>query len=486
MSIVTISPATRLEGEAEIRIILDEKGNVKDAYFQIIEFRGFEKFCVGRPAEELPRIVTRICGVCPWAHHMASSKATDMLYGREPPSAAKKLRELGYCAHILDSHSIHFFALALPDFALSPRAPRRERSIIGLYKKNPELVKKVLRMREKITRVEEIIGGKAIHPVTSIPGGLSKPITEEERKEIEENAKELLKFSMESVELFSKLVEKNENKDLVFGDYYILKTHYAGLVDKNNKVNFYDGMIRVVSVDGKELFKFEAKDYLEYIAEKVTPWSYTKMPYLKKIGWRGIVDGPDSGIYRVGPLGRINAADGFATDKAQEYYERFVELFGKPAHHTMAFHYARVIEMVYASERMLELVQDEEITSKDVLNIEGEITGCGIAAVEAPRGLLIHHYESDENGITTMANFIIPTTMNNPSINLDIKRVSARLIENGKYDDGILNMIEMAFRAYDPCLACSTHSIPGALKIIVKIYSSDGKLIRKLGGEYYG
>ncbi len=485
MSIVAIKPATRLEGEAEIRIVLDERGNVKDAYFQIIEFRGFEKFCIGRPVEELPRIVTRICGVCPWAHHMASAKATDMLYGRDPPPTAKKLRELGYCAHMLDSHSIHFFALALPDFALSPRAPRRERSIIGLYKKNPELVKKILRMREKIVRIEEIIGGKAIHPVTSIPGGISKPINEDERREIEEHGKELLSFSIEAVELFSSLMEKDEIKDLVFGDYYILRTHYAGLVDKNNRVNFYDGMIRIVNVNGEEIFKFEPKDYLEYIAEKVVPWSYTKMPYLKKIGWKGITDGPDSGIYRVGPLGRLNAADGFATDKAQEYYERFVELFGKPAHHTMAYHYARVIEMVYASERLLELAGDEDITSKDVLNLEGEITCRGVGSVEAPRGLLIHHYESDEEGITRMANFIIPTTMNNPSINLDVKRVSARLIKEGRYDDAILNMVEMAFRAYDPCLACSTHSIP-ALKIIIGIYDYGGNLVKRIGGEEYG
>ena len=430
--------------------------------------------------EELPRIVTRICGVCPWAHHMASAKAADMLYGREPPPAAKKIRELGYCAHMLDSHSIHYYALALPDFIVSPHADRRERSIIGIYKRHPELVKKVLRMREKITRIEEIIGGKAIHPVTSIPGGLSKSLSKEEVKEIEEYAKELYKFSVESVELFSELIQKEEYKDIVFGDMYILKTHYAGIVDDHNRVNFYDGKIRVVDTNGKELYKFEPKEYLDYIAEAVVPWSYTKMPYLKRIGWKGIIDGPDSGVYRVGPLGRLNVADGFATEKAQEFYERFVELFGKPAHHTMAYHYARVIEMVYASERILELIQDEDILSRDVLNTEGEIIRVGISAVEAPRGLLIHHYESNMEGIATMVNLIIPTTMNNPSINLDIRRVSERLIIDGKCDDAILDMIEMAFRAYDPCLACSTHNIPGAITVSVGIYDYAGKLLKKI------
>lgn len=478
MNVIKISPATRLEGEAEIKIFLDEKGRVKDAFFQVIEFRGFEKFCVGRPIEELPFIVTRICGVCPWAHHMASAKAVDMVLGREPTPAAKKIRELGYCAHILDSHSVHFYALALPDFALSSAAPRRERSLIGLYKNNPELVKKVLEMRDKIIRIEEIIGGRAIHPVAAIPGGVSKTLSKEEVEEIRRYAKEVLKFSLETTELFKEILQKSENKDIIFGNYYYLETYYAGLVDKNNKVNFYDGRIRVVDKKGNEAFVFEPKDYLEYIGEKVVEWSYTKMPYLKKVGWSGI--DTSSGIYRVGPLGRLNASDGFATEKAQEYYKQFIEIFGKPAHHTMAYHFARTIEMVHAAEKLIELSEDEEILSKDVVSLEGKFRGFGVGVVEAPRGLLIHHYEADSEGITTRVNLIIPTTMNNPSINLDIKKVAAKVLAAGKSDDAVLNMIEMAFRAYDPCLACSTHSIPGGLKIYVGIYDLDGKLIKVL------
>ncbi|MEM2294974.1 MAG: Ni/Fe hydrogenase subunit alpha [Candidatus Korarchaeota archaeon] len=479
MSIIKISPATRLEGEAEIKIFLDEKGKVKDTFFQVLEFRGFEKFCVGRPVEELPGIVTRICGVCPWAHHMASAKAVDMVFGREPTPAAKKIRELGYCAHILDSHSVHLYALALPDFALSPGAPRRERSLVGLYKSNPELVKKVLEMRDKIVRIEEIIGGKAIHPVTAIPGGVSKPLSKEEVEEIRNYAKELLKFSTETVELLNGILQRSEYKDIIFGDYYHLETYYAGLVDKNNKLNFYDGRIRVVDKKGNEAFVFEPKDYLDYIGEKVVEWSYTKMPYLKKIGWRGI--DTSSGIYRVGPLGRLNASNGFATEKAQEYYKQFVETFGKPAHHTMAYHFARAIEMVYAAERMFELVEDSELLSRDVVNYDGKFSGFGVGVVEAPRGLLIHHYEADERGITTKVNLIIPTTMNNSSINLDIKKVASKLLTAGKFDDKVLNMIEMAFRAYDPCLACSTHSIPGGIRVYVSIYNSNGELIKTIG-----
>ena len=480
MKLVEINPVTRLEGEAKISIILDDDGSVRDAYFQIVEFRGFEKFCVGRPVEELPRIVTRICGVCPWAHHMASAKAADMLFGREPTETAKKVRELGYCAHILDSHSVHFYALAAPDFIMGFDADRPTRNIIGMLRKNPELVKKVLKMRSYMTEIENIIGGKAIHPVTAIPGGISKKLSIEDKNKIEEMAKELLKFSIESVELFTKNILGNgKYKDLILGDTYYLETYYAGLVDDQNRLNFYDGKIRVMDPSGKEFIKFEAKDYHKYIAERVLEWSYSKFPYLRGIGWK-FEDGKNSGIYRVGPLGRLNASDRLATEKAQEFFEEFREIYGKPAHHTMAFHHARLIEMVYAAERMLELLADPEIISDDIINLEGEITGIGIGVVEAPRGLLFHHYESDSRGIATKVNIIIPTTQNNPAICLDIKRSAQKIIKNGKINDAILNMVEMTFRAYDPCLACSTHSIPGGLKVFVCVYDNDGNLLGEI------
>lgn len=481
MKLVEINPVTRLEGEAKISIILDDRGNVRDAYFQIVEFKGFEKFCVGRPVEELPRIVTRICGVCPWAHHMASAKATDMLFGREPPETAKMIRELGYCAHILDSHSVHFYALAAPDFIMGFDADRSVRNIIGMLRKNPELVKKVLKMRSYIVKIEDIIGGKAIHPVTAIPGGVSKKLSEDDRKRIEEMTKELLKFSIESVDLFvSNVLNNKKYERLILSDTYYLETYYAGLVDDQNRLNFYDGKIRVVDPSGEEFIKFEVKDYHKYIAERVLEWSYSKFPYLKEVGWR-FGDGKNSGIYRVGPLGRLNVSDKLATDKAQEFFEEFKEKYGKPAHHTMAFHHARLIEMVYASERMLELLSNPEITGDNIINLDREITGLGIGIVEAPRGLLFHHYESDENGIATKLNIIIPTTQNNPAICLDIKRSAQKIIKNGKINDTILNMIEMTFRAYDPCLACSTHSIPGGLKVYVCVYNGNGELLDEIG-----
>ncbi|RLE75638.1 MAG: Ni/Fe hydrogenase subunit alpha [Thermoprotei archaeon] len=479
MRVVEINPVTRLEGEARIIILLDDNGKVKDAYFQVLEFKGFERFCIGRPAEEMPRIVTRICGVCPWAHHMASGKAVDAVFGREPTPIAKKIRELAYCAHILDSHSVHFYFLAAPDFLTSPDASRAERNAIYLYKVAPDLVREIIEARRGITKIETLIGGKSIHPVCCLPGGVSKGLNEDERKEIEEIAKNLIRFSEKWLDLWDQEI-LSKYEDIILGDTYTLETYYMGLVGENNTLNFYDGDIRVVDQMGKEVYRFKPDEYLNYVVERVEPWSYTKFPYLKPIGWKGLVDGPKSGIYRVGPLARLNVIDKISTEKAQEAYEKFVEIGGKPAHATMMYHWSRLIEMLYASELIVELVQEEDITSNDLVNYSGELQRKGVGVVEAPRGILFHHYETDENALITMANLIIPTTQNNPSICMDIKKSASKLITNGNISEGILNRVEMAFRAYDPCLACSTHALPGRLPIRILVLSSDGQLIKEI------
>jgi len=298
---ITIEPITRLEGEAKIDIFLNDEGNVDNAYFQVVELRGFERFCQGRPVEEMPRIVTRICGVCPAAHHMASSKAVDAVFGVDPPEPAKKLRELFYCAHIAHSHIAHFYAFAAPDFVLGPSAEPSKRNILGLIEAvGLDVGKKVITARGYAQRIQEMIGGKATHPVCGLPGGMSKPITEEERKEIEEMAKSLVEFSKFSLKLVDDVILKNKDyMDLITGDIYYHETYYMGMVDQNNKVNFYEGDIKVVDQKGKEYAKFKPKDYLNYIEEHVEPWSYLKFPYLKGVGWKGLIDGKDSGIYRV-------------------------------------------------------------------------------------------------------------------------------------------------------------------------------------------
>ena len=480
---ITIEPITRLEGEAKIDIFLNDEGNVDNAYFQVVELRGFERFCQGRPVEEMPRITTRICGVCPGAHHMASSKAIDAVFNVDPPEPAKKLRELFYCAHMLHSHIAHFYALAGPDFVVGPDADPSKRNILGVIEAvGLDAGKKVITARSYAQRIQEMIGGKATHPVCGLPGGMSKPITEEERKEIEEMAKSLIDFAKFSLQLVDDLILKNKvYVDLITGDIYRHETYYMGMVDENNKVNFYDGDIRVVDQKGKEYAKFKPKDYLNYVEEHVEPWSYLKFPYLKGVGWKGLVDGKDSGIYRVNSLARLNVADGMATSLAQEAYDKMFDILGgKPSHATLAFNWARVVEIMYAAERLLELATDKDITSKDIRTIPKEKPDEGIGCVEAPRGTLFHHYWSDEEGLITKVNLIVATGQNNGPMCMSVKKAAQSLIKNWKVDQGLLNMVEMAFRAYDPCLACATHSLPGHMPLEVIIHDPKGKIVERL------
>lgn len=477
---ITIDPITRLEGHGKIEIFLDDAGEVANTYFQIPELRGFEVFCLGRPAEEMPRITNRICGVCPEAHHMAASKALDDLFHVDPPSAAKKLRELFYMAFYVTDHTTHFYALGGPDFVVGPDAPAAERNILGVVAKvGKEAGLRVINTRKQNHEVIKMIGGRAIHPVAGLPGGMSKAINEDERKIIEDIARENVEFGLWSLQVFSDIVLENSNYvDLIVGDTYTQKTYYMGLADGQNKVNFYDGMIRVVDPDGKEFVKYAPQDYTRHIAEHVEPYSYLKYPYLKKVGWKGFVDGKHSGMYACTPLSRLNVADGMATPHAQAAYEKFYEtLGGKPVHHTLAAHWARLVELLYAAERMLELATDPEITDTNVRAIPTATPTVGIGTVEAPRGTLTHHYETDENGILTKVNLIVGTTNNNAPITLSIKKAAQALIHNSVVDNGILNMVEMAFRSYDPCFSCATHSLPGQMPLELIVRNVNGEVV---------
>jgi len=483
MKKITIDPITRLEGHGKIEIFLNDEGNCDRAYLQIPELRGFEKFAEGRAAEEMPRITTMICGVCPTAHHMASTKALDDLFKVEPPPAAKKIRELMYNAFQAEDHILHFVFLGGPDFVVGPQAPAGERNVLGVIGKvGLEVGGKVIEMRKRLRNVLRIIGGKPVMPTCGLPGGVSKQISEEERKTIIEAGEYAVDFCKFALTLFDDVVLKNkEYVDLITGDVYSHRTYYMGLVDENNKVNFYDGQIRVVDPNGKEYVKFKPQDYLQHIREHVEPWTYVRFSFLKNIGWKGFVDGKESGVFRVAPLARLNVADGMATPLAQQAYERMYEtLGGKPVHSTLAFHWARLVEALYASERVLELSHDPEITSADIVNLPTETPKEGIGVVEAPRGTLIHHYQTDDRGIITKANLIVATQNNSAAINMSIEKAAKSLIKKGKVSDGILNMIEMAFRAYDPCHACATHSLPGRMPLEVNIYDCNGELVRKL------
>jgi len=479
---ITIDPITRLEGHGKISIFLDEQGNVANAYLQIPELRGFERFCEGRKAEDLPQITPRICGVCPVAHHFASTKALDAAFSVEPPPAARKLRELLYNGYYIYDHTLHFYFLGAPDFVVGPDAPPAERNILGVIQKvGLDIAKEVIKHRAYGQKITAIIGGKATHPVCGLPGGVSKSITEEDRQEIENMAKSSVEFAKFSLKVFDNVVLKNKKYvDLILSDAYTLRTYYMGMVDEDNKVNFYDGKVRVVDPQGREFVKFGPSEYLDVIEEHVEEWTYVKLPYLKRVGWKGLVDGPTSGIYRVGPLGRLNASGGMATPLAQQEYERMYETLGrKPIHSTLAFHWARLIELLYAAERTLELSRDEEITSKDIRNKPG-LPGEGVGIVEAPRGTLIHHYKLDEDGLAEKVNLIVATVHNAPAIDMSIRDAAKGLIHSENFSNGLLNMVEMAFRAYDPCFGCATHLAIGQMPLQVKLYDHNRKLLRIL------
>ncbi len=488
MQRITIDPITRLEGHGKIEIFLNEDGDVANTYFQIPELRGFERFCVGRPVEEMPLLTNRICGVCPEAHHMAGAKAADAVYRVDPPRPAKLLRELLYSGFYFTDHTTHFYALAGPDFVMGPDAPVAQRNILGIiHKVGLEIGGKVLQARKYGHAIVEMIGGRKVHPCTSIPGGLTKGITEAQRAEIARMGLWAVEFAQFSLQLFQQLVLGNQAYvDLILGDIYRHETYYIGLVDERRRVNFYDGDVSVMGPDGQRLGTYAPSEYTDWIAERAEPWTYLKFPYLKKVGWKGFVDGKDSGVYCATPLSRLNAAEGMATPRAQEEYERFYAALApdtpvgrKPiVHQRLATHWARLIELLYAAERIVELAADPEVTSPDVHAVPVATPTEGVGVVEAPRGTLTHHYWTDERGVLTKINLIVGTTNNYAPISMSIKKAAERLITKGTVvTEGLLNMVEMAFRAYDPCFGCATHALPGRMPLEVTIRDAAGRPI---------
>jgi F420-non-reducing hydrogenase large subunit len=474
---ITIDPITRLEGHGKIDIFLDDAGDVDRAYFQVPELRGFEKFAQGRPAEDMPQITSRICGVCPTAHHMAATKALDALYKVDPPPAAKKIRELVYSAFMAEDHALHFYFLGGPDFVVGPEAPAAQRNILGVIATvGQETGLRVITMRRRIREIITLVGGKVIHPVLGLPGGVAKRVSAEEQAQIREAAADAVDFARFTLDVFRSVVLANPAYvDLIVSDAFTHRTYYMGLMDEQNRPNFYDGRIRVVSPEGAEWATFPGADYLDYVAEHVEPWSYVKFCYLKPLGWHGFTDGAESGIYSVAPLARLNAADGMATPLAQEAYEElYTTLGGKPVHHTLANHWARVVELLYATERLKQLADDPELIDPNVRTLPTETPREGVGVVEAPRGTLFHHYVTDSRGIIEKANLIVATQNNSARMAMSVEKAAKGLISKGVVSEGILNKVEMAFRAYDPCHACATHSLPGSMPLIVAVRGSDG------------
>jgi F420-non-reducing hydrogenase large subunit len=471
---LTIQPVTRIEGHARITIQLDDAGNVSDTQVNVLELRGFEKFCVGKPVEEMPRITTRICGVCPWSHHNASAKATDAVFGIDPPSAGKKLRELCNSIAYMEEHILHFYFLAAADFILGPDADYSVRNVIGIVGAAPDIARTVVKSRHMAAHMLEIIAGKAIHPAAAVPGGFSRPLLENERQELKKMADELLEFSKFSISFA---------KENVFPKYLdvvqslgVINTGFLGTVKEDGSLDLYDGKLRMMTADGAyEDFTYE--QYTDYISEHVEPWSYLKFPYMKKAGEFSMdLDNPN-GIYRTNTLARMNVIDKIDTPLAQAEFEEFREKFGRPAQQTLLYHWARLIELLYNAENAIRLLDDPEITSTDIRAKVEPRAARGIGCVEAPRGTLIHDYETDENGLVTNVNLIVGTTHNNAPMNMAVKSAAKDLIKDGNYDQGILNTVEMMIRAHDPCLSCATHDLDGKIGVKIDIVDSEGNTL---------
>jgi F420-non-reducing hydrogenase large subunit len=479
---ITIDPVTRLEGHGKIEIFLNEDGSVADAIWQVAELRGFEKFCVGRPAEEMTRIMPNICGVCPSAHHMAAVKALDEVFGVEPTPTAKLIRQLEFNAFYIEDHYVHFFFLAAPDFIVGPDADPAERNVLGLIAKvGKEVGLRVIEVRKRNRDIIRHIFGKAPHPEGGLPGGVPRGISEEDRKWIIENADYSLDFAKFALQLFKDAVlAQPQYLDMILSEAYQLKTYYMGLVDEAGKVAFYDGKVRVVDPNGKEFLTFAPRDYRQHIAEWVEPWTYVRLSYLKELGWRGLEEGDETSLYRVAPLARLNVADGMKTPEAQKECDLMYEtLGGKPSHHSLAMHWARLICALQAAEENVLIARDPLLTSKDIRNMRFKLTGSGVGCVEAPRGTLFHHYETDENGILTSLNLIVATQNNAGPISLSIKKAAREMVKGEDVAEGFLNRVEMAFRAYDPCLSCATHASPGSMPLTVNLRQGD-RVLRTL------
>ena len=473
---LVIQPVSRIEGHAKITIQLDDAGNVSDSRVNVIELRGFEQFCMGKPVEEMPRITTRICGVCPWSHHLASAKTTDAVFGVEIPPAGKKLRQLCNSIAYMEEHILHFYILAGPDFVLGPDAEYPVRNVIGIVGAVPDVAKRVVKVRHMCAKMLEMIAGKAIHPAAAVPGGFSRPLQPAERDALlpmAEEALELAKFTIDfaKTSIFPKYLD-------VVKTVGTITSGFLGTVTEDGALDLYDGKLRMMDQDGS-FEEFLPEEYTEHIGEHVEDWTYLKFPFAKKKGPFSLEDGAPS-LYRVNSLARINVADYIPTPLAQKELEEFRASFGRPAQLTLLYHWARLIELLYNAEMAVKLLNDPEITSRETRVAVTPRAARGVGVVEAPRGTLIHDYTTDEDGLLTHVNLLVSTCQNNSAINLSVKQAAQHLIKNGEYDQGTLNTVEMAIRAYDPCLSCATHRMDGRLPVMIDILGPDGDHIDTL------
>jgi NAD-reducing hydrogenase large subunit len=470
---IMIEPVTRIEGHAKVGVYLDDAGHVERAIFHVNEFRGFEKFCEGRMFFEMPLITERICGICPVSHHLASAKACDQIVGADLPRPAKLLRELMHMGQIIQSHSMHVFELGGPDLLLGFDCDPATRNVVGLYGANPELTVKAIQLRKFGQCIIARLGGRRIHPNFAVPGGVNATLAPQDREALLGQLDEMVGYVQDGVAVLKTWMEANQEDLAKFG---VFSTNYLGMVDGNNAVQLYDGEIRLVDTARQPIDRFDGRNYLQYLGEHVEPWTYLKFPYYKKLGW-------PEGVYRVGPLGRLNASEGMATPLAQKEYEYFQGLCGgKVVEGTLYYHFARLVEDLYAVEHVRELLEDPDILGTDIQVNRAVTNHEGVGVIEAPRGTLWHHYWVDENGQLEKVNLIVATGNNNWAMSKAVDSVAKTYVDGHHVTEGALNRIEAAIRAYDPCLSCSTHAV-GQMPLEVITYDPQGNEVERIVRE---
>lgn len=467
---ITIEPVTRIEGHAKVTVHMNDQGTVDHAYFHVNEFRGFEKFCENRMVFEMPQITPRICGICPVSHHLAAAKAGDALMGCPPPKPAELLRELMHMGQIIQSHGMHFFELAGPDLILGFDSDPATRNVVGLVQAAPDLTVKAVQLRKFGQDIIYQVGGRRIHPNFAVIGGVNQALTAEKRDHIRSGISQAMETTKIGVQIIKDWAAANMED---INKFAVFKTGYMGLVTPENALELYQGNVRLVDENGKQLELFPIKDYLDVINEHTENWTYLKFPFYKKMGY-------PQGVYRVGPLGRLNASEKITTPLAQEEFLQFKALGnGKPLENTLYYHYARLIEVIFAIERVAELLDDPDIMSNDIRNTRHNFQGEGVGVIEAPRGTLIHHYKAKPSGQLEKVNLIVSTGHNNYAMSKAVDSVAKTYVKGPNVEEGMLNRVEAAIRAYDPCLSCSTHAV-GQMPIEIDVFDSQGNQTQNL------
>ena len=465
---IVIEPVTRVEGHGKVTIHLDDEGKVSDARLHIVEFRGFERFIQGRLFWEVPVLVQRLCGICPVSHHLAAAKAMDRIVGVDKLTpTAEKIRRLMHYGQMFQSHALHFFHLSSPDLLFGFDADPAIRNIVGVAKEYRDLAVQGVMMRKYGQEIIKSTAGKKVHGTGAIPGGVNRNLPVAERDMFLREIPQMLQWSRDAVKIAKDYTVKNLKELEPFGTF---PSNHLSLIRQDGAMDLYDGNLRAVDAEGRKIFdQIDYGKYVEFIAEEVKPWSYMKFPFIRSLG-------PDNGWYRVGPLSRVNACDFIDTPEAEAARKDFLSLTaGKPNNISMAYHWARMIELLHSAEKIQALLNDPDLQGSDLVTT-GTRREEGIALIEAPRGTLFHHYRVNEDDQVVMANLIVSTTNNNTPMNMAVKQVAENFLSSGKITEGLLNRVEVVIRAYDPCLSCATHAL-GQMALEVELIDSAGFVV---------